>query len=186
MRAKRRAEDGRVTPRYSRRRVIALLAVLLATGVGPGCVRERLRGSTLDQDGRVVSVELRRRVTGVGYTGVLFTPLDAEGAEIFGFTPSDYDIARMEAVLPQLLQAAGPRLFEEGLPELPRYRRQYSGYRNGERRIIQTNFLRGDLIAERSLDWKNRREAIRDAGPRAFQLWFDADSRQVIQLLPDS
>ena len=151
-----------------------------------GCVTETKRRSALDSSARAVSVELRRTIAGIGYSGVLFTPLDAKGAELLGWTPSEYDIARMEAHLPNLLSDAGPKLFADEPPDLGEYRRQYSGHVTGDRRIIQANYIHFSLIAERNLDWKHRRVPILDAGARYFRVWFDMQAVQILHLLPES
>ena len=175
----------RVILHRSHRVATAVLGLGLASLLAPGCVSEPRHENASTRGNRAVSVELRRAITGVGYSGVLFTPLDEKGGERSGFTPSEYDIARMEARLPQILREAGPRLFAAESPSLARYRRQYSGERSGKQRIIQANFIHEDLIAERDIDWKHRRVAIRDAGSRAFQLWYDADAARILQLRPN-
>ena len=151
-----------------------------------GCVTETKRRSALDSSSRAVSVELRRPIIGISYKGVLFTPLDAEGNELLGWTPSEYDIARMEAHLPRILPDAGPGLFAGSPPNLSEYRRQYSGHIMGDRRIIQVNYIHLTLIEERSLDWKHTRVPIYDAGVRYFQVWFDLEAERVVNLLPKS
>ncbi len=164
---------------------LAFAIVVLVIAV-QGCVTETKRRSALDPSARVVSVELRRPITGIGYKGVLFTPLDAAGDALLGWTPSNYDIARMEARLPSLLPGAGPKLFAGELPDLSEYRRQYSGHATSDRRIIQANYIHSSLIAERNLDWKHRRVPILNVGARYFQIWFDIEAEQVVHLLPKS
>ena len=90
----------------------------------------------------------------------------------------------MEARLPGMLQEAGPRLFAEGPPNLGEYRRQYSGHRANDRRIIQVNYIHIALIKERDLDWKQQRLPVYDAGNRYFQIWYDLDAARIVKLLP--
>ena len=40
------------------------------------------------------------------------------------------------------------------------------------------------LIAERNLDWKQRRQPVRDSGQRFFQIWFDLDAERITKILP--
>jgi len=150
----------------------------------PACVTETKRKSGLDLGSHEVSIELRRPIVGIGYDGVLFKLLDAEGAQLLGFTPSEYDIARMEARVPGMLRSAGPRLFAEGPPDLARYRRQYSGHLAKGQRIIQVNYIDVALIKERNLDWKHRRSPVYDVGTRYFRIWYDLDAEQIVKLLP--
>lgn len=171
-------------PLGDRRRALLFVPVACLAIFIQGCVTEATRQSSLDPSALAVSVELRRVITGIGYKGVLFTPLDAEGAELLGWTPSAYDIARMEARVPELLERAGPRLFAEGLPDLSRYRRQYSGHLANDRRILQANYIDFTLIQERNLDWEHSRIPVYDAGARYFQVWFDMESERIVQLLP--
>ncbi len=160
------------TRRCARNAALAFAGVFLVIS-NLGCVTETKRRSALDPSARAVSVELRRPIAGIGYTGVLFTPLDAAGDALLGWTPSEYEIARMEARLPSLLKDAGPKLFAGELPDLREYRRQYSGHATSDRRILQVNYIHSSLIAERNLDWKHRRFPILNVGARYFKIWFD-------------
>jgi hypothetical protein len=169
-------------PGWQRR--LAFLGAAFLIIAFQGCVTETRSKSGLEPGARAVSVELRRTISGIGYNGVLFTPLDGEGADLLGWTPSEYDIARMEALVPENLVAASPRLFAAGLPKLVEYRRQYSGHLANDRRIIQANYIHYSLIKERKLDWKHSRVPVSDAGARYFQLWFDLDSERIVNLLP--
>ena len=171
---------GRCRVRY----LLAIIATAFLLAPSQGCVTETRRESALDSTGRGVSVELRRAITGIGYKGVLFTPLDTQGSVLLGWTPSAYDIARMESHLPQILPDAGPRLFASGLPDLAEYRRQYSGHLMDDRRILQVNLIHSALIEERNLDWEHNRSPIHDVGARYFQVWFDLDAERIVQLLP--
>ncbi len=168
------------------RRFLPLVAMAFLVTSLPGCVTETKRQSGLDPEGRAVSVELRRPIVGIGYDGVLFTPLDAKGAQLLGWAPSEYDIARMEARLPGMLAGAGPRLFADGPPDLAEYRRQYSGHLANDRRIIQVNYIHFALIKERNLDWKHQRLPIHDADTRYFRIWYDLDAARIVKFLPDS
>jgi len=170
--------------RPSWHRSISLVAVAFLVISLPGCVTETKRQSGLDPGSRAVSVELRRPIGGIGYAGVLFTPLDAEGGHLLGWAPSEYDIARMEAHLPGMLREAGPGMFADGSPDLGEYRRQYSGHLAKDRRIIQANYIHFALIKERNLDWKQQRLPVHDAGTRYFQIWYDLDAAQIVKLLP--
>ena len=164
--------------------VAAFFSILLS--LSHGCVTETKSQSEFTPSALGVSVELRRTITGIGYEGVLFTPLDAEGAKLLGWSPSEFDIARMEARLPQILLEAGPRVFAGRLPDLGEYRRQYSGHLADDRRIIQVNYIHFDLVEERGLDWKHRRVPVYGAGARFFQVWFDVEDARIIRLLPES
>ena len=128
-----------------------LLAALVA-GLLLACVQEKTRPSLLPN---AVSVELRRTVVGIGYEGVVFTPLDAEGEGPLGFSPSDLDIATMEARLPALL--ADHSAFGGSPPVLADYVRQYTGVVSNGRRVLQTHFIERSLARERGVDWRNQR-----------------------------
>lgn len=172
--------------RASWRRFLSIVAMASLVTPLPGCVTETKRRSGLDPRGRSVSVELRRPIVGIGYDGILFTPLDAKGAHLLGWSPSEFDIARMEARLPEILPEAGPRLFADGPPDLAEYRRQYSGHLANDRRIIQVNYIHFTLIKERNLDWKQRRLPVYDVSSRYFQIWYDLDAARIVKLSPDS
>ncbi|NQZ96446.1 MAG: hypothetical protein HRU01_08055 [Myxococcales bacterium] len=152
----------------------AVVAALLTA-----CVQEKTRPSLLP---KTVSVELRRAVVGVGYQGVVFTPLDAGGGAPLGFSPSDLDIATMEARLPSLL-AGQSGAFGGSPPLLANYVRQYTGQVSDGRRVLQTNFIDQDLVKERGIDWRNQRVRFEDAGPRFFQIWYDTGGQHIVRLL---
>ena len=137
---------GRCRVRY----LLAIITTAFLLASLQGCVTETRRESALDSTGRGVSVELRRAITGIGYKGVLFTPLDTQGAVLLGWTPSAYDIARMESHLPQILPDAGPRLFASGsarpVPPCDPVRCSPSG---GRRRSFRPRPLRSSRPSER-------------------------------------
>lgn len=151
------------------RRWAAVLAILPAFA----CVETPIQNDVAR------SVELVQPVSGPGYVGVLFVPLDSRGRSLLGWVPDRSDVARVEAQLPERLAAAPPASFPDVSTHLVAYRRQYLGQLQDGRRVLQVNFIEEQLIDERKLDWESRRVMVPDVGRRFFQLWYDLDADMV-------
>jgi len=98
------------------------------------------------------------------------------GGEVLSFwTPTYSDVARVEPALRQYLKLTAPQL-EARLAE---YRRQYSGFVYGGKRLIYVNFLCGDSS---SYDWQCGPIFVDDGGDCFFHLECDLDSSSCSKL----
>jgi hypothetical protein len=150
-------------------RLVAALALMASSGCVEAPVEQR----------RAPSTELHRPVSGPGYVGVLFIPLDPAGRSIMGWVPDRSDVMRVEARLPELLAGTPPAAYPQVAAHLDAYRRQYLGQRERGRRILQLSFIERTLIEERNLDWRSQRFLVPDAGRRFFQIWYDLEADRI-------
>jgi hypothetical protein len=88
--------------------------------------------------------------------------------------PSEREIARIEAVLPGALRAAG---HAEAADAIATTRKQYVGIARGGKRFLYANILGG--ISVEGIDWTRTPIVICDGGPTLFGVEIDIETMQI-------
>lgn len=112
------------------------------------------------------------RITTSEFDGIVVPAAGAEGS----WTPTREDAEALEASLSRFLGEQGDRI----LDDLPRYKRQYAGYTEGDARRMVALFLYETTSEVTGGNWLEAQIGVAGGGSCYLRAWFDPESRQLL------